>query len=794
MVAGSRVGWLAATLLMVLCGWSLIGSGAASATTPASTTVTSVIDALGGLPSAISCATPTNCVAVDGTGHSVTYDGGSWGKPTLVDAYAATTTGPDQSTSTLTSVSCPTTSFCLAGASDGSVFEDTSGTWSTLTIGRGSGLPTAVSCPTASSCLVEAENAQFYLNGASTAAQSLPTHEGPTDASCGAVDSCYVVAGSDVLAWDGQVWADTTVFPDEAGSGNGAISCANATFCGAISGDQESFLVDGSWTTPVASNAGLVTMGSMACTADDTCTVTTPSGVRVDSPAGQGTATVVDSADSYRQIACSDDWDCAAIGLGGDAVVERNGNWSAPANVDPATGVISGVGCGSDTFCMAVDQSGATMTFDGTTWSKPMPHPDIEFGGVSCAGADFCAAYGHNASGLMLATYSNGEWAQAPTAVAADAISCSSSRFCVAVQYGGPAAEWDGTQWTTMSGGAPQGRTVSCPVDGFCTSGAAELQGSTWTMTPLPFGMTDDINESVSCASATYCLMYAHDRLATFDGSTWTSAGTEYDTSGGPVTCASSTFCLIQGEGYVNGAMDPSLLLKTSDSQTPEGLTIVGQTCPSSHFCIAMDQQAAIMWRQIQPLSSQATGARVNLLATVGVPLSVHLTGSWKAGTTVLRPTYQWYIANGARWTPIPGATGSAFTPTPAMAGKDVVVRVTATAPTGYTAALPVASNYAQVNPANLTSVTPKISGVPRVGKTLQATTGTWKAGSVTLSASHFKYQWYANGKAIAHAASARLKLTRADRGKTMSVKVTGSAAGYRTLSRTSANTSKVRQ
>lgn len=123
------------------------------------------------------------------------------------------------------------------------------------------------------------------------------------------------------------------------------------------------------------------------------------------------------------------------------------------------------------------------------------------------------------------------------------------------------------------------------------------------------------------------------------------------------------------------------------------------------------------------------------------------LQGSWKAGATVLRPTYQWYIANGSDWTPIAGATGSVFIPTAAMEGKNVVVRVSAAAPIGYTAASPVASNYAQVNPANLTSASPKISGAPVIGKTLTATTGTWKAGSVTLSASHFKYQWYANGK-----------------------------------------------
>ena len=63
---------------------------------------------------------------------------------------------------------------------------------------------------------------------------------------------------------------------------------------------------------------------------------------------------------------------------------------------------------------------------------------------------------------------------------------------------------------------------------------------------------------------------------------------------------------------------------------------------------------------------------------------------------------------------------------------------------------------------------------------------GVWTRGT-TLS-----YAWYANGKAIKHATAKRLTLTKAQKGKRITVKVTGKQAGYTTASKTSARTAKV--
>jgi len=82
----------------------------------------------------------------------------------------------------------------------------------------------------------------------------------------------------------------------------------------------------------------------------------------------------------------------------------------------------------------------------------------------------------------------------------------------------------------------------------------------------------------------------------------------------------------------------------------------------------------------------------------------------------------------------------------------------------------------------------PTVSGTTRVGKALTARPGTWTPTGV-----RFAYQWLRSGKAVAGARAKTYTLKAADRGKRMSVRVTGSKAGFRSASATSARTGIVR-
>lgn len=159
--------------------------------------------------------------------------------------------------------------------------------------------------------------------------------------------------------------------------------------------------------------------------------------------------------------------------------------------------------------------------------------------------------------------------------------------------------------------------------------------------------------------------------------------------------------------------------------------------------------------------------------AVVGSTLKVKA-GTWTKGT---RFSYQWYAAGRA----ISKATSSSFKVTSAQRGKNITVRVTGTLPT-------YASGY-KVSKATLkvaAAATPKISGTAKVGKKLTAKPGTWTSGT------KFTYQWYANGKAIKKATKSAFTITKSQKAKKITVKVTGKKSGHTTVSKVSKATKKV--
>lgn len=156
----------------------------------------------------------------------------------------------------------------------------------------------------------------------------------------------------------------------------------------------------------------------------------------------------------------------------------------------------------------------------------------------------------------------------------------------------------------------------------------------------------------------------------------------------------------------------------------------------------------------------------------VGQTLTV-LRGTWPIGTALRQ---QW-LRNGA---PITGATGYKYTLTAADRGARIAVRVTASK-TGYDNVTKLTPRTAVISLGTLTAPAPKISGTVRVGQTLTALRGTWTSGTT------LRQQWLRNGVAIPGATGTSYRLTSADVGRNISVRVTGSKAGYGTVARTSA-------
>lgn len=148
--------------------------------------------------------------------------------------------------------------------------------------------------------------------------------------------------------------------------------------------------------------------------------------------------------------------------------------------------------------------------------------------------------------------------------------------------------------------------------------------------------------------------------------------------------------------------------------------------------------------------------------------------GTWTPGTTF---TYQWR-ADGEK---IAGATTSTFEPLLAQTGKQISVTVTGSKP-GYD----TLTKTSALSPKVTLARTPTITGTPAVGKTLVASLGTWTSGMT------YTYQWYASGTAISKATKSSFTPTSAQRGKALTVTVTGKKSGYGTVTKTSAATGRV--
>ena len=156
---------------------------------------------------------------------------------------------------------------------------------------------------------------------------------------------------------------------------------------------------------------------------------------------------------------------------------------------------------------------------------------------------------------------------------------------------------------------------------------------------------------------------------------------------------------------------------------------------------------------------------RVEGELAVGSPLTA-VTGSWPSGTTF---TYQWQ-RDGAD---IAGATSQTYQLAAADADSRMTVKVTGTTP----GAGPV-DVRSDPTPKVLTVSTPQYGGDIAVGRTVIAQPLTWTAGT------SFTYQWLRDGSAIAGATSETYSPTADDESHKLGLAVTGTAAGYATITR----------
>ena len=143
---------------------------------------------------------------------------------------------------------------------------------------------------------------------------------------------------------------------------------------------------------------------------------------------------------------------------------------------------------------------------------------------------------------------------------------------------------------------------------------------------------------------------------------------------------------------------------------------------------------------------------------------TVRVSQGWTAGSTL---RYQWY-RNGVA---VKGATGSALYLNTGYIGARVNLKVTVSK-AGYTTRA-VTTRAITVGKALISLKTaPRITGATSMGSTLTANVGTYSPAP-----SVYAYQWYRNGAAISGARYRTYRLTAADNGRSITVRVSASRA-----------------
>lgn len=154
---------------------------------------------------------------------------------------------------------------------------------------------------------------------------------------------------------------------------------------------------------------------------------------------------------------------------------------------------------------------------------------------------------------------------------------------------------------------------------------------------------------------------------------------------------------------------------------------------------------------------------------TIGALLTAN-PGTW--GPAPITLSYQWLMDG----SPVDGETAATFTPTVTGAASVIVTGDR----NGYSSLSKTSAAVVIGAALDLTPV-PSVSGTPTVGQTLTADPGSWGPAETALA-----YQWKRGTTAISGATGPTYTLVVADAGQNVRVAVTGSLAGYTSVTKSS--------
>jgi hypothetical protein len=601
-----RVLFVVATGLLAAAGMVGPLGGSAIAAVPAWSQVSSPNPAhQSGTLSAVSCPGANNCVAV---GSYAAPNGQA--APLIARLNGQTWTAQaapvpaDTSTGSLSGVSCPSATFCVA-------------------VGK-------VSTPSfVQHAIIDTWNGQTWK-----VSQPLPFRLNPalSGVSCTSTTVCVAVgsfqSGAKAnrypisLTWNGKTWSGHAIpapyipYPYKATT-TGAVHCINSTRCVMVATQQSALGPvprTPTWQTPYASEWNGSSWTSKPL----------PGGFTQN---GQDSARLTAVACPTATMCLTGGSNVGPAGL----LTYSGGTWAATPST--GSGNWSSISCSTATSCRAVG-SGVIGSWNGTQWSTE-PRTGTELGGVSCLPNETCVAVGGRGGRPVALASTGGAWT--PTTISVPNgrgndrlmdISCPTTNSCTAVGFSiqpdntalALIERWNGSVWTIQaSAGGPMSLShVSCPTADQCVALVDQvdtangkvvvLKSGTWTAQPLPIANP----RAVDCPAVNNCLAIGiaadgSPSAARWNGTTWslTAApalpGSYVSILG--LDCLSPTSCLAVGgsESTSQTSNYPYASRWNGTTWTNQTLpdspaTLFDVSCTATNRCVAIAPSLVLAW------------------------------------------------------------------------------------------------------------------------------------------------------------------------------------------------------
>jgi surface antigen len=228
----------------------------------------------------------------------------------------------------------------------------------------------------------------------------------------------------------------------------------------------------------------------------------------------------------------------------------------------------------------------------------------------------------------------------------------------------------------------------------------------------------------------------------------------------------------------ISGATQTSYTLTSADVGHAMSISVTGTKSGLTTRTASSDLTDDVTAAKVKPGTPRIDGAEQMM---VGDWLTVD-PGDWAPEGVQLN--YQWYRGDHA----VSTGTTTRYKVSGADLGLAISVKVTGTLTGSGSASVTSQPTAPAKKAAITTSTTPTISGTRGTGQWLTGEPGSWGPSDVELA-----YQWFRDGKAVKGATGLGYKLTSADRGHSLTFRVTGTKDGLDPVTLTSPATSKIK-